>query len=473
MTILAVAAPYQSFDPSNGLPVITQAGVNVTTEQEALIRAAAASSNTGVRFVELTEIGQSVNTGPEAASTSYVEQKIAEHAIDYLNQVNVSGVPIWVYGNSYAAFPSGWHTAGKHYTQKLATLLKAGTVTSYGVGGKRIIDVLSTLINGAGFQGCTGVIAAGKWTSTTARSGLLVLESLGNDIGHYPSMAAAVAQPAVISSANNQYLDGLKGAYRAALALMSSESRIEGNGHSATSGVWTDTPNGSSSNGAITFTTAAGAYREYSVTPPQSGPLAGKVFLLTYKTDTGTGVMAQISYSVDGGAATNHTPTAWEKYIGHNTADVVLQGECIAISVPVDGAAHTIRFTHAGSAGQLFYLDALLIPSVDPNPIAVMEHSRYPVVNAGLWTQAQCNIFAGNGARVHAALKPVVAEFPNAIWVPSTMTANGLYSGDGLHPNDRGMDQRANDAARALSVLWPRYANRILAALPDNNFAKV
>lgn len=54
------------------------------------------------------------------------------------------------------------------------------------------------------------------------------------------------------------------------------------------------------------------------------------------------------------------------------------------------------------------------------------------------------------------------------------MTTNGLYSGDGLHPNDRAQEQIANDLQTALtSAIRARLESRRLSNLADGNFAIV
>lgn len=384
---------------------------------------------------------------------------------------NMGSWPIYVYGNSYGILAAGWFTSGKHYTQQAAARLGGGSVTSYAISGKRILDVLSALVNQTQITGlATTPVVGGKWPGTSSRSGLVVLESSFNDCGHYATMVGT-AVPVALPTANTKYRDTLKKQYEAALALMSSETRIE-NASFTVSGTWTRAVNtGYSSGGAVDFTTAVGAYCEVSVTPPQRGPLAGKVYLLTYALDAGSGTTSVTTVTVDGAANSTYTPPVWEKYTGAGGTDVTLSWSVIPVTLPLDGAAHTVRFTQAGSAGHILYNDCLLVPSEDPNPIAVMGCELGAKVN--LWNASQVAIHKANSSVLLADIKTVVAQFPHAIYVPSTMTAEGLSSGDGIHPNDRGMAQRANDLAYAVQTLRPRLENRALAALGDSNFTVV
>lgn len=400
-------------------------------------------------------------------------QYVGKGPVDALPQFSpngrLSGWPMYAYGNSYGVVGAGWHSTGKHYLTQANTALEGGSLTSYAVGGKRILDVLSAVVNESALTGLvTAPVAGAKWPGTSSRQGLVVLESSFNDIGHYATMVGT-ALPVALPSGNTRYKDSLRRQYTAALAVLSSESRIE-NGSFTTSGTWSrGAAAGYASGSTVDFSTSVGAYSEVSVTPPQFGPLAGKVFLLTYTVDPALGTPAAVNVTVDGGAVTPFTPTPWEQYAGPGGANVQLSWDVIPVTVPVDGAAHTVRFTHNGSAGHLLYIDCLLIPSTDPNPIAVMGSEHGPKV--ALWNSTQVATFKANQSALTPQIKAAVGDFPNAVYVPSTMTPNGLYSGDGIHPNDRGMTQRFWDLITAVqSAFRARFLNRAISAKPDSDY---
>lgn len=379
---------------------------------------------------------------------------------------NMGSWPIYAYGNSYAALTGSHYTAGRHYLQLAAARLGAGTVTSYGTGGSRAIDTWAHAGSAGTWPGSgKGPATNAQWPGTSSRSGLVVLDLAVNDIGHY----ASGTTPAAITTANTQYLDSMKATRRAILALLASESRVEATAYSATSGTWSTLAGAPYSGDSVEYTTAAGAYREYSITPAQTGPLAGKVWLAALTQATASGVLAPITVAVDGVSQGTTTLSPWETYTDSSAVNTGVG--CIAITIPVDNAAHTVRITHAGSAGQPMYPDAFLIPSTDPNPVMVMGAEQTPV--AGLWNASQIGIYNANAALMKPVIQAVVSEFANATYVPSTMTSSGLYSGDGIHPNDRGMTQRANDLVYAAQALRPRLENRALAALGDSNFTVV
>lgn len=404
----------------------------------------------------------------EAILSREADAQAADAALDAATEKKpqMDSWPIYLYGNSYSVLTGGVNfTDGNHYAQQVAAALGAGAVTSYGVSGARAIDTWAHAVSQAAWPGGgNNPVTGAQWPGVSARNGLLVLELPVNDISH----AASGAAPAAITTANTQYLDSMKAVRRAILALLSSESRVETGAYSATSGVWGSLAGNYLSADSLQYTTAAGAYREYSITPAQSGPLAGKVYLVVLTQRTADGTLAPITVAVDGVSQGTTTLSPWEGYTG--AAGAVNTGvSCIPITVPVDNAAHTIRITHAGSEGQPLYADVFLIPSEDPNPIMVMGGETMPAV--GFYNAAQVGIYKGNAALLNPVIKAVVAEFANAVYVPSTMTVGGLWSGDKIHPNDRGMTQRANDLQTAITTaIRAQLESRRLANLADASF---
>lgn len=394
--------------------------------------------------------------------------------VGYAPRVDRSAMPVFVYGNSYAANPGIQCTAGLEYFHQAAGLLTAGTVTSYGLSSTRIFDTASALISASSglLSGLSGQQAGAQWPGTSARRGLIVLDDEFNDVGHYPDMTIGLVHPVAITGANTQYKDAVTDCYRTALALLSCESRIEQ--ESATfAGTWaSEAFPAAASGGDFAYTTTPGASVAWSITPPQSGPMAGRVYVLGYKLTAAGFTMATVNVQLDGGAAVGHTPTGVEEYKGANGQQVNNLPWVIPVQLPVDGNAHTVMLTHAGTAGEFMYADAVLICSTAPNPVAVMQASTPPRVISGVWAAGDVAIWEQNLALLDPAIQAVVAEFPNALWVPSTVSQNGISSIDGIHPNDRGMAQRANDLAQAAAV-WAACRACSLELAPDAQFAKL
>lgn len=384
------------------------------------------------------------------------------------NVTNAAGLPLYTYGNSFGILTAGWFTSGKHYTDVVKASLGTGSVTAYAISGTRIADVSSHLIGGA-IGGVTGQAAGAPWPGTSNRKGIVVLESVVNDAGHYANHSGT-AIPVAITTANTQYLDGLTSMYRAALACLCGETRVE-NTTATFTGSWTTTATPYSSAGSVSFTNGIGNKATFTVTPPQSGPFAGKVYLVTYKLAAAAGVNATVTPSVDGVNLTNKTWTAWEAYTGQTGANVTVIPDVIPFDLPIDGASHTVAVAHSGGIGQWVYVDCVIIPSTDPNPVFLMG-AETPV-KTGVWNASQVAIYCGNLAKVTPLVKSVAAEFPNVIYVPSTMSQNGYYSVDGIHPNDRGMEQRANDLLQSAKNLGAKFKNYVLNVRSDSTFTKI
>lgn len=395
-----------------------------------------------------------------------VSSSVSDRELDWLTSLGFSGslsdmrssreaqsssladLPIYLYGNSLAVLTGQtFYTLGKHYSQKVAAALRAQDPVSYAVGGRRILDVCSTLINGGALVGVTGQVAAGKWPGVSQRPGLVVIDSLQNDIPHYAAMNVSPLVPVALPTANSNYINGIKSMFRTALALISSESRIEQDaGGVVRTGTWTPSVNAAYSNGGLHLTSTIGDNILYpAVTPPQSGPLAGKVFHLGYRLDGAVGVVSTVNVSIDGGGAVAYASVPWEAYTNVGGASSTIIPDVQVITLPVDGAAHSVRFTQAGAAGQFMYSDAIIIPSINPYPIAVLEATQSPQVHAGVYGAGDVAVWVANRGQVQDAARQVVTEFPHAIWINDGRSPNAIYSGDGIHPNDRGMSQRAAD----------------------------
>jgi hypothetical protein len=100
---------------------------------------------------------------------------------------------------------------------------------------------------------------------------------LTNDVAHGPTSPNT---PTPITTSD--YTEGIASAYRTMLALASTESRIEQDQFVMPTDAWSQANAAYWSGGHTYSTTVNGRQISFDVTPPQSGPLAGRVFLLTY-----------------------------------------------------------------------------------------------------------------------------------------------------------------------------------------------
>ena len=367
---------------------------------------------------------------------------------------------IIVYGDSFTVDNGYSCSDGLEYHKQVANEATPGVLpTSYGVGGRRVNDVAAWMLNG-GWSYNGGAHPAGgaaTWPGADVAQRPLVIDAAVNAIAHYPDMTVPVAVPADISGVTgDRYIAGIAASLRTAIAIGLSASRVEDSAGTKT-GSWA-LQNNAGSAGSISYTTTAGDSITYTVTPPQGGPMAGDIYWVGYALSTESGsASASITYQVDGGAASAVVAApGWQRYKGFGGTNVDFVPWVVKIPVPVDGNSHAVKINHAGSTGQFMYADCVLVPSRAPlapvfvmaSPMALSETAVAPAFDA-----AGRAVWHRNRRKIEDAYVSVVSEFPSTHvrYVPSNISPNGLSYTDGVHPNDRGMEQRANDL---LGALW-------------------
>ena len=407
-----------------------------------------------VDFDDLSDVDPATLGNVDATPTWYLALALKR------DKTYLEGVPVTVYGSSLTV-----DTVADEYFDLAVAELEAGDVTSYGVSGATITHAAQSLLSSGTLPGLSAPLAGSVWPGVSSRPGPVIIDTLTNDIGHYGGGTSIPA--AITGAAGDRYLAAMKNLNQLTLALASSQARIE-NAPSATvvyAGTWaaTDDVSVPASGGKTAYTTTATASVTYTLTAAQiaqKGPLAGRVWLAHANFDptiVGNGI---ISVSIDGGAATNWTPTGCDASVGTNAVPAV-----IPVTLPTDGAAHTVTFAHAGTTGEYIFNDTLLLASENPAPVLVMAPA--PVV-VGMWNAAQVGVWNSNQQKVEPKTKEAVALFPNATYVPSTVTAEGLIA-DGVHLDDRGQRQRANDVVEFFNTqlsAWMRSHESGDAALP-------
>ena len=331
----------------------------------------------------------------------------------------LAGVPFTIYGSSLAVDNAGV----TEYFELAAAELGAGADTSYGLGGARINHALGSMISSGTVPGLSAPVAGSVWPGVSARPGVVIIDTATNDNGHYPGNTT----PAPLVGANgDRYLAAMKNMHEGALAVASSEVRIEQNAYSARTGTWVSatTTVAYGSGGTYTYTTTPGSDISFVIPAasiPQTGPLAGRCWLAHFEFEPAVLANANISYSIDGGPEIPWTKTQWEQYGTNTTVHAFTE-----FVLPTDGAAHTVKFTHIGSAGQYFSPDAIFCASPNPGPILVMAPA--PVVVGSLWNATQVGYWNSNRQKIEPLVREAVAKFPNATYVPSTVTARRAQS---------------------------------------------
>lgn len=389
-----------------------------------------------------------------------------------LDKPDASALPATVYGNSFTNRSLSTITPGHSYFDLAAPELNLGTITTYGVNGSRGHNILNHLLASGAITGGTTPVAGSVWPGVSARPGVVIIDTETGDIAHGNGSTAVTS---ITGAGGTRYLAAMENVYVGALALASIENRIEETSNPGTvdytgSG-WNVTGGAYCSGGSYGYTTTPGDAVLYTLSAskiPQEGPLAGRCWLFNLQFDPSQGVTAPVSVSIDGGTAVTITPDLWETQ-GTET----FRNGVIPFTLPVDGAAHTAKFTHVGASGNLMTVDMVGTASSDPGPIFVMGAST-PGVSVAGYDSTAIPKWKANRRLLSPRLRAAIAQFPNAIYVPSTMTPNGNSSVDKLHPNDRGMAERGNDLVFAARRELDAYlANRGQSLRPDSDFAAV
>lgn len=365
------------------------------------------------------------------------------------------GKSIWIYGDSGALVPGLKSTQGQEWPVLLRRALQTGPFTSYAIGGTDVIGAAMHLIGvGAGGSGLPAFVSGAKWDGT--RRGIAILHTGLNDAAGYVDRTASGPPPVATDTAHQ---NGMTGALRAAIATLSSASRVEVEAGTLT-GAWSTNTDVSTSGGSR-YTTTPGDNAAVSVTFPASG----KVHLIAHACAPEFFTPAAIQIAVDGTVVKSVASSALsmrrQKTVSTPT---YVQFSPYAIEVDAVAGAHTVTLTHAGSSGQIMSLDCFMVGAASPP--AVFVPGEWSPVAGSVWSSGQIATLVANRAALDPLYKAVVAEFPNASYVPlSRMTATGLGN-DGLHPNDRGHRQEAETWALAIEQFLATYD-------PDNLYTSL
>lgn len=345
----------------------------------------------------------------------------------------LEGTPMFVYGSSFTVDPGYRSTAGMEWHKLLRDRLKMPSATTYGVSGKSIADAAQRIIGGKGAAGAA-------WTP--GKKGLVVLDTYVNDVSMWSANGVANAYTA-------KTITGITNALRAALATLSAGpagSTIEDVASAVFTGAWTTFNSTNSSGGSNKYTTTVGAKADFPVVP---FPATGYVHLLVSSTDPLTYTPATVEILVDDVVVKTVLGTSLQCSQATEGSPTAQATQPAAIKVTATPGNHKVTIRHAGLAGQFAFTDAVLIPAVSPPPIFVVQDAL-PLAG-GTYNQAAVNIMAVNKPQLDAIYATVLAEFANAIWVPTTLIPATDYAiVDKLHPNDRGMVRKTDELMVAI-----------------------
>lgn len=364
------------------------------------------------------------------------------------SSVFLEGVPLWVYGSSFTTDPGAACTPGLEFFKLVQARLRMTSVTTYGSSGKSIRDASKRVVGGLG-------VAGAPWT--TARKGVAIIDTWVNDLSAYQNVAGDYTPRAFVA----KDISGIKGNLAAALAYMSAGTILE-NTVGTKGGTWAaDGAANDRSGGNNSISSTAGATMTWTgVSIPED-----HFFFLGHVLEPTSFSLAPIEVLVDG--VVKRTITVAELQCHSSVEGAVITTGNAAFRVNTTPGTHTIVVRHAGTTGQNMLVDALIVPRpvAARSPIFVVQ-DQIPrgVVGGAYFRPDDIATLQTNWPQLLAAYQAVVAEFPNAVFVTTTLDNAVHYGADGIHPNDRGMLRKADELVDAIS-------SRLASSRPDNLYA--
>jgi hypothetical protein len=381
--------------------------------------------------------------------------------------VALQGASLHGYGNSYMewvnppatpaqAGPALSHTshfAEALYITRLAAMM-GGPFDFDGYGGGIAADICGGVYGSAVYwtRGSSldtnyGQQRAITWFGKSNRSGLVVLDCVGDDVlGEYLAPTTFAKQRAGAVNAT----DAMIRLFRASSIVEQTDSSVTLRNFAAPHTPATDFTVSSAtiySGGSITSTTTPGD--TFTITTTQ--PSIDIVLLAIDNAALGTNG-APFSVTVDGVAWTTGTTS---NQMCKSTSTNFAAAPSVQMCVPcysMGSGTHTIVITHTGTSGQILCMDGYLIPSSTPPIVLIPTIEHVNETAAG---------FAGINALadVYTALvKTIPSRFPPASGVLIyEVLANGLWdyttmlnTADYVHPLEAGSAFYAQGICRTL-----------------------
>lgn len=364
----------------------------------------------------------------------------------------IEGRQLFAYGNSQCAYTAN---ADLIYFDRVKARMRMpgnsaagqGYWANFGIGGSLVSDMCAYAYGTAtiarqytlAYSSITAV-GGGTWANAARLNGIVLLDTIGNDAG----LDGFTASGGTTAKSRASYTNGLD----ALIRLLRATSRTEDTAFTLSAG-WNTVASTSASAGGLKWTSTVGATATIA-------SIFGTDFDLIVMglDDAALGQVAcqAVEVRVDGALVatvdlrSQHRKTT---YTGH---PAIGQAGFCQYAIPLRGlsaANHSIEVKHNGAAGQILYLDCLLVASATPPTLILLKKQQF-----GAAGYATFNAIANNAGASWATdqvynglLDTVVARFPNdgSIqvidpniygWNAATMIGN--IDGASVHLNDRG-----------------------------------
>lgn len=347
---------------------------------------------------------------------------------------------IWCYSDSYSIYfpiPGGWHGIYNHAYQHLARLIGcAENPVTYAYSASTLGQTALHLVgDGSGASNVPPAVAGAKWDGT--RRGLVCMST-----GIPDSLGDGDRRNNNFTPTDEIHQAGVESSARAVFAVLSSGTRSEYTTGATETGTWLTATDASYSGGTVRYSDTAGSTIQKTITFPASG----EIHWLTFSNASNP---APVEILVDGAVVKTLDATDLSMRGIIQLDGSATNTQYAAFRVEATPGSHTVRIRHNGTNGQRVFAGTLI--TARPDPCVILCGQEGPVApNVGGFTLPQVEGLTENRAIIELIIFVVASEFPNVIWVPNKLTAQGLYVGDGIHPNDVGNLERGNSYAIAL-----------------------
>lgn len=303
--------------------------------------------------------------GNTSAPCRYISGALVFHAKTEpptnLYPASLIGQPLYAYGESYTciadngigitAIPNAWAI----WVDRLRQTQKPNTFNNLGIVGSEAQVACSFAYGtflydtGANSGSENAVNQAGTWYSQTNRSGLVLLELLGND--------------ALRSTTENltQRTNGATHATHALIKLIRSSAKHEETHSSVTStGTWTSVSDDSMSGGSSVYSTTTGD--KITITTSEQNI---DVVLLAIDDSAHAAAGADFEIKVDG--VLRHSGTTSNQMVSPGTINIKSFGHMVVSLTNMGTGSHTVEIIRSGGAADArLYFTSYLVPSATP-----------------------------------------------------------------------------------------------------------
>jgi hypothetical protein len=381
---------------------------------------------------------------------------------------SLQGASLHGYGNSYLTWvsppagssPAGGGSTSTHFSEslfihRLASIMN-GPFDFDGYGGGTASDICGGVYGSAVYYSRASSLdtnfaiqRAITWMGKSNRSGLVVLDCLGDDaLAEYLGGNSAKCRAGAVNAT-----DAMIRLFRASSVVEQTDASVTPPAHPTTSSA------SIYSGGSITSTTTPGDTFTITTTHPS----IDLVLLAIDNSALGT-TGAPFSVTVDGVAfATGTTSDQMLKSTSTNFAQAPSVQMCVPI-YNMGSGTHTIVITHTGSAGQILCLDGYLIVSATP-PIVLLNTIEHldEAASGDTGINAVADTYSALAKSIQGRFPPGAVVLFDVVGMGGATVGAGPYtgawnptmmlnhsSGDFVHPLETGSAFYAHGMCRAL-----------------------